>query len=218
MMKANPQETSFVFEREEVRSAVETLRTLASELPEEAAAGSPRNRVLLAAALLEAWLENGGFNKVEPSRRRPFQISESDRKKIPVSPGEVGVMTLANNICRVLPYDMQKVQYSHISNWLTYIGALAWVELPQGGRKRLATGIGEELGIHVAEHRRVDGTTYLQNVFNPAAQQFVIDNLETLMTYRLEENVRKATDKVEKAKAELAALTGQTGEGERPDA
>ncbi len=200
---------NLVFEEADVFTAQKYLRNLAmgrnpldgSDLPEESVL---RDETLIAsldlgADLLEAWLTNGGFNCVQPKRLRPFVLTDTSRKNIEITEESVGIMTIANRISKVVPYDMQTVRYTHMSNWLQYIGALQWEER-DGLKRRVATKTGEELGIRTVDRKAVDGSTYRKNLYNAHAQQFLIDNLESILSYASETAVRNAAAKVEHKK------------------
>lgn len=214
-MKSKKGKTNLVFEEADVFTAQKYLRNLASgrspvdgaDLAEDHLLRDPAlvNALDLAADLLAAWLDNGGFNRVEPKRVRPFELSDADRNEIVISEDAVGVMTIANRIAKVVPYDMQTVRYAQICAWLQYLGALAWEE-KDGSKRRVSTPTGQQLGIRTVARKSVDGNTYLKNLYDANAQRFVIDNLEGIMTYSAQAKVKEAAERVEKAKEELEAL------------
>lgn len=215
-MKTKKEETNLVFEEADVFTAQKYLRNLASgrnpvdgaDLAEDHLLRDPAlvNAFDLAADLLEAWLDNGGFNRVEPKRIRPFELSEADRKRIVISEDAVGVMTIANRIAKVVPYDMKTVRYAQICAWLQYLGALAWEE-QDGSKRRVSTPTGQQLGIRTVERRSVDGNTYRKNIYDANAQKFVIDNLEGIVSYSAQAKVKEATERVEKAAEATQAQT-----------
>ncbi len=183
--------TNMTFERDDVYTAMRYLRNLSTgreplggtDLAEENVLDPKVERGLgLAADLLDAYLENGGFNRVQPSRKRAFEITKEQRDSIVITKEAVGVQSLANRITAVLPYDMQRVSYTHISRWLEYIGALEMKEQEDGSKKRLATALGGELGIRTRERTGPRGL-YLKNEYDEHAQQFIIDNLDSIMHY-----------------------------------
>ena len=189
MYEPNP--VTMTFERDAVYTAMRYLRNLSTgrapldgtELSEETVLDPKVERSLgLAADLLDAYLENGGFNRVLPSQKRPFEITQEQREAIAISKTPVGVQSLANRISEVLPYDMQRVSYTHLSRWLEYIGALEMKPQEDGTKKRLATALGEELGIRTRERTGPRGL-YLKNEYDEHAQQFIIDNLDSIMHY-----------------------------------
>ncbi|MBO7690665.1 MAG: hypothetical protein J6T14_07550 [Clostridia bacterium] len=196
-MNQNEKTNSMVFEREDVFTAQKYLRNLAcgrnpldgQDLPEGGVLADEmlRRALHLSADLLDAWLDNGGFNRRQPSRTRPFELSADEREKIAISKDGIGITTLAANINQVLPYDMQRVPFTAISNWLINIGALTWEEQEDGTRQRLATELGEEMGVKVSERRSVDGRKYKQNRYSAKAQRFIIDNLDGIMEFRAAE-------------------------------
>lgn len=174
------QRTNLVFEDSDVKAALQCLSALAnSEVPAKEA--NLKKSLELAIAVLEGFLANEGFNTKRPRPDRPFAISEAQRNRIQVSDRPVGVTTLAARISKVLPYDMQRVGYTYISNWLTEIGALAFEEVPDAGRRRFPTEAGEELGLKTSTGTEANGNKYKKTVFTRKAQEFVIDNLEAIM-------------------------------------
>ncbi len=205
-MKKKVADRTMVFEEADVFTAQKYLRNLASgrspldgeDLAEDHLLRDPAlvSAMNLAADLLEAWMDNGGFNRVEPERTRPFEISDTDRSKIEISEEAVGIMTIANRISKVLPYDMKTVRYGQISAWLQYIGALEWEE-EAGKKRRVSTAVGEQLGIRNVSRRAADGTTYRKNVYDANAQRFILDNLEGIMSYSSQAKVKEAAEKVE---------------------
>ena len=214
-MKSKQNGQKLVFEEGDVFTAQKYLRNLASgrspldgaDLAEDHLLREPAmvNALNLAADLLEAWLDNGGFNRVEPKRTRPFAISDADRAKIVISKEPVGIMTIAKRIAQVLPYDMQTVRYAQISGWLQYIGALEWEGEP-GQKRRVSTPTGQQIGIRTVDRRGVDGSSSRKNIYDENAQRLIVDNLEGILTYASQIKVQEAAEKVEKAKAELEAI------------
>lgn len=213
-MKKKVANRTMVFEEADVFTAQEYLRNLATgrspldgeDLAEDHLLRDPAlvGAMNLAADLLEAWMDNGGFNRVEPDRTRPFEISDTDRGKIVISDEAVGIMTIANRISKVLPYDMKTVRYGQISAWLQYIGALEWKE-EEGKKRRVSTAVGEQLGIRNVSRRAADGTTYRKNVYDANAQRFILDNLEGIMSYSSQAKVREAAEKVEASQGKAEA-------------
>ena len=220
-MKTKNEGQNLIFEEGDVFTAQKYLRNLASgrspldgaDLAEDHLLREPAlvNAMNLAADLLEAWLSNGGFNRVEPKRTRPFAISDTDRKKILITKEPVGVMTIAKRIAQVLPYDMQTVRYGQICGWLQYIGALDWEGEP-GNKRRYSTPTGQQLGIRTVDRRGADGSSYRKNVYDENAQRLIIDNLEGIVTYASQLKVQAAAEKVEKARQELEAMQRQAEE------
>ena len=219
-MKTKNEGQNLIFEEGDVFTAQKYLRNLASgrspldgaDLAEDHLLREPAlvNAMNLAADLLETWLSNGGFNR-EPTRTRPFAISDTDRKKILITKEPVGVMTIAKRIAQVLPYDMQTVRYGQICGWLQYIGALDWEGEP-GNKRRYSTPTGQQLGIRTVDRRGADGSSYRKNVYDENAQRLIIDNLEGIVTYASQLKVQEAAEKVEKARQELEAMQRQAEE------
>ena len=186
-----------VFEEAAVSSALQLLRALAARSGTDP---GTQDKLTLAAEVLQGYLDNGGFNRVLPDRVRPFLITQTQREAIPITRTPVGVKTLANRVTSVLPYDMQRVGYTNISRWLEYIGALEVREQEDGSRKRLPTALGEELGIQVLERTGPEGK-YRKNGYDEHAQQFIVDNLESIMNYTGKAGLRDSEIPAEKTGA-----------------
>ena len=197
-MNQTQENGTFVFEEVAVYTAMCDLRTLLTgpliEAPELLESLS------LAADVLQGYLDNGGFNRVRPDRVCPFRITQTQRDAIQITRTPVGVKTLANRVTAVLPYDMQRVGYTNISRWLEYIGALEIREQEDGSRKRLPTALGEELGIRILERTGPEGK-YQKNGYDEHAQQFITDNLESIMNYTGKAGSRESEDPAEKTEA-----------------
>ncbi len=178
-MNQTPESGRLVFEETAVSSSLQLLRALAARSGTDP---ETQDKLTLAAEVLQGYLDNGGFNRVRPDRVRPFLITQTQREAISITRTPVGVKTLANRVTAVLPYDMQRVGYTNISRWLEYIGALEVREQEDGSRKRLPTALGEELGIRVLERTGPEGK-YRKNGYDEHAQQFIVDNLESIMNY-----------------------------------
>lgn len=199
------QETRMEFDERDVYTAQKYLLNLScgrsplegTGIPEDLIWNEPaiREALTLAADLLHAYLQNGGFHRMAQGRLRAFHLTESERAKIPISEEPIGVMALAENIAKVTPYDMKRLSYATIANWLTYVGALEWTVNRDGERKRLATTDGNLLGLQTVERTGVQGRVYQKNVFDENAQHFVIDNLDSIVAHSA--NPEGHTDKGE---------------------
>ena len=75
---------------------------------------------------------------------------------------------------------MGKLSYSGIVEWLAEIGMMEDADMPDGKKTKRPTAIGRETGISV-EERLGTGGTYQVVVYNRAAQQFIVDNLDAII-------------------------------------
>lgn len=134
--------------------------------------------------VLRQVIENGETKAVvnKKSKKRPLEIlfekrSQFSYSKIPIPASEIAkrINSLADND------NMKKLTYSGILTWLTEIGMMEWTVTPDGKRTKRPTKIGEETGISVEERMGNNGP-YQVVVYNNAAQHFIIDNLDAILT------------------------------------
>lgn len=70
-----------------------------------------------------------------------------------------------------------------INRWLVHEGLIE--NDPVMGRNcKIPTALGQSLGITVREGRRKDGRAYKIPIYSPAAQQFIIDNLDGFIEFQ----------------------------------
>ena len=105
-------------------------------------------------------------------KRSQFAYSE-----VPIPASEIAkrINALSDNDA------MQKLTYSGILTWLTEIGMMECALTPDGKHTKRPTKIGEETGISVEERTSSNGP-YQVVVYNNAAQHFIIDNLDAILT------------------------------------
>lgn len=76
-----------------------------------------------------------------------------------------------------------KLSYRNVVQWLVAIGALEIVERSDGKHTHVPTEQGRALGIQTQTRVGRNGRVYSNVVYNEEAQRFLLDNMETILTF-----------------------------------
>ena len=134
--------------------------------------------------VLRQVIENGGTKTAvnKKPKKLPLEIPIEKRSQFVYSEVPIPASEIAKRINALADNDtMQKLTYSGILTWLTEIGMMEWALAPDGKHTKRPTKIGEETGISVEERTSSNGP-YQVVVYNNAAQHFIIDNLDAILT------------------------------------
>lgn len=129
--------------------------------------------------LLRRVVENGGI--VQPRAtggKLPFQLNYEERKNFRYSETPISISELTKRINELIqPEEMKKLNYKFISDWLIQAGFLVVVQRDDGKTAKKPTEDGIRLGIET-EQRQGSKGIYTVVIYNKAAQQFILDNLD----------------------------------------
>lgn len=106
----------------------------------------------------------------------------SARYTFPEAPVTITEFVRQMNALVEIPF-YTKLCYRHIVHWLLSIGAMEEVERSDGKYVRVPTEQGMSLGIHQQTRTGRGGRVYTSVVYDQDAQQFLLDNLETILTF-----------------------------------
>ena len=147
--------------------------------------------------VLRQVIENGGTKSAvnEKLKKLPLEIPMEKRSQFAYSEVPIPASEIAKRINALADNDtMQKLTYSGILTWLTEIGMMECALTPDGKRTKRPTKIGEETGISVEERTSSNGP-YQVVVYNNAAQHFIIDNLDAILTAEnMQTDARRSMD------------------------
>ncbi|WP_028515467.1 hypothetical protein [Ruminococcus flavefaciens] len=119
----------------------------------------------------------------ETSKKRPkikTFITEKQFSELKLNSGECRVSDIAKEINRVIePNGSKKIQASWINDWLESIGMIC----KNADRCRVATDVGEDIGITSKLKTRDNGEEYYLNLYSVQAQSFIFDNLRAIIDY-----------------------------------
>lgn len=136
------------------------------------------------ADVLEQVIENGGIQPAatgKKAKKRPLEIPFEKRMRFEYSEKPIPASEIAKRVNALRDDEnMGKLSYSGIVEWLVEIGMMEEADMPDGKKTKRPTTIGRENGISV-EERLGTGGAYQVVVYNRAAQQFVVDNLDAII-------------------------------------
>lgn len=133
--------------------------------------------------VLRQVIENGGSVRTKTSKpkKTAFTISFEDAQKFEFSDVPISVSEIAKRINAINSSDdMKKLTYKNITDWLVDAGILC-VETHQDGKtSKSPTDSGRKIGI-TTEERTGAGGKYTAVLYNRSAQQFIIDNIDSVI-------------------------------------
>lgn len=129
--------------------------------------------------ILRQVVENGGVSKTA-KHLVPFSISSEQLLNFSYSDVPIAISENAKRINALINTDvMRKITYKDLTNWLLSVNLL--IEETYGDKKiKRPTPQGNEMGI-TTEVRTGQKGTYAVILYNKSAQQFIIDNLESVI-------------------------------------
>ena len=141
--------------------------------------------------ILKQIVDNKGKFKVEMPNRTEFNITpeqlanfEFSEKPIPVSEITKRLNSLVNTL------EVKDLRYGAITNWLADIGMLSNI-IVNNKTKRIPTDAGKQIGIIVEERVSKQGFTYEAVYYNLNAQHFIVDNIDSIITFNREREANK---------------------------
>lgn len=129
--------------------------------------------------ILREVIENGGISSSAKVKLTEFDIESISTDSIEISDAPVTVSVIAQRINAVKPENMKKLKVTAISNWLVSIDMLRVVTINNKNMKKV-TDNGRSLGLTEEERINQNGT-YHAVTYNRNAQQFIVDNLNSII-------------------------------------
>ena len=124
-------------------------------------------------------ISNGGVNKTPKPKQIDFNIDSIGVDSIEISEDPVTVSIIAQRINAVKPENLKKLKVTAITNWLVSINMLAVIKINNKNIKKV-TDTGKDLGL-TEEERLGQYGKYYAVTYNKNAQQFIIDNLNSII-------------------------------------
>lgn len=133
--------------------------------------------------ILRQVVENGGVIK-SSKYLAPFSVSAEQLIHFSYSDAPISISEIAKRINDLINTDvMKKITHKDLTNWLISIDILKEEITPEGKTRKRPTINGAEIGIST-EIRTGQKGTYTVVLYNKSAQQFIIDNLESVISLR----------------------------------
>lgn len=134
--------------------------------------------------ILRQVIENGGqvVAKKRSGKKVPFQMTEEIRGVVRCLPVPVPITQFLAQFNNARDEEtMKKLPPTLVTGWMVKKGFLFEEIEPDGHRKRCPTDAGRELGIFM-ETRQGRHGEYGVVLYDEAAQQFLIDNMDTILS------------------------------------
>ncbi len=143
--------------------------------------------------VLRQVIDNGGTEqKRKTYGKRPFSITQETLKDFPFSETPVTASELCKRLSdAVHDPDVKKLTYNMLCGWLMERELLVENTDPVVRCSKVPTPLGRELGISVEVRHSMRGE-YDVVVYTRAAQQFIVDNIDSLCAYILENTKLKS--------------------------
>jgi len=165
-----------------------------SELPDDTVLNNERlsKCFVYVADILRQVVENGGeVGKKPESEKFPFEITDEQIRKIPLSNTPIPVSAVCENINSVIDcLVFRKISAIRVTEWLTEKGFLKETASQDGKGKRKTITEKSAL-IEITQEERISqyGKSYIMNLYSKEAQQFIIDHIREILA--------KSSDRVE---------------------
>lgn len=138
--------------------------------------------------ILEKVIENGGevtaekaVEVIKPQKRGAVVITDEARAAFKCFINEVTPTAFTDMINKHLDPDISgRLKKNAIADWLSEVGMLENYELPNGKMRRRPTESGSNEGIRLSEYFSADGFPRAAIMLSPAAQQFILDNIDAI--------------------------------------
>lgn len=129
--------------------------------------------------LLRQVMEQGGLSSRKGTQHLvPFRLDYEARAAFRYSDAPITISEITRRINELIPGEtMAKLNYKYILDWLTEAGLLMLQSDADGKVIRRPTVSGSQVGIAVEQRQSARGP-YSVIVYDRAAQQFILDNLD----------------------------------------
>ena len=139
--------------------------------------------------ILRQVIENGGISPApqvqiveKKSKKQPYYILPEQAERFEYSNIPITATEIFNRIMAVGPQDgVKKLPKRNLTKWLISLGLIEEAMVNETKLKR-PTESGREIGI-LLEERRGQYGNYFVVLYNRDAQQFIIDNIEAMLTF-----------------------------------
>ncbi len=137
--------------------------------------------------ILRQVIENGGIAqsfqvKEKRSKKQPYFLLPEQAARFEYSDIPITATEIFNRIASVGPQEgVKKFPKGNLTKWLLCLGLIEEIEINNTRIKR-PTDSGKEMGI-VLEERQGQYGSYYVILYNRDAQQFIIDNIEAILSF-----------------------------------
>lgn len=141
------------------------------------------------ADILRQVIENGGISPAaqvqiveKKSKKQPYYLLPEQAERFEYSNVPITATEIFNRVIAVGPQEgVKRIPKKNLTKWLVSLGLLEEIVVNEKRIKR-PTESGMEIGIMLEERRGQYGN-YFVVLYNLDAQQFIIDNIEAMLTF-----------------------------------
>ena len=134
--------------------------------------------------VLRQVIEAGGISKKVRRGNLPFRITPEELAMFNYSESPISISEIVKRINDLVEADnVKKLNYRQVSEWLLSIGALTEQTGPDGKSKKFPTDAGNQIGITLERRRGMYGE-YDVILYGKAAQEFIVDNMDSVLSFR----------------------------------
>lgn len=131
--------------------------------------------------ILRQVIESNGVQGKEKSTKKPFFLSVDSRKLFSFSATPISISEITKRINDLVDVDTyKKLKHTDITSWLIEINALEVCSTADGTTVKRPTEQGKALGISTEKRIGRNGE-YTGVYYNCEAQQFILDNIDTVI-------------------------------------
>ena len=145
--------------------------------------------------VLQKVIDNGGEvqkKKVPRSQKAPFALLPEQIVQLKPHSSQQSASRITASINELIDTEkMQKLKTTDITGWLLSIGMLQDIETSSGRKRKVPTQNGEMLGMKETSFVNEQGVPTQYTVYDKNAQQFIFDNMETLIAFIHEREAEK---------------------------
>lgn len=145
--------------------------------------------------VLQKVIDNGGEvqkKKVPRSQKAPFALLPEQIVQLKPHSSQQSASRITASINELIDTEkMQKLKTTDITGWLLSIGMLQDIETSSGRKRKVPTPNGEMLGMKETSFINEQGVSTQYTVYDKNAQQFIFDNMETLIAFIHEREAEK---------------------------
>ena len=138
--------------------------------------------------ILRRVIDNGGITpapavKEKKPKKQAYFLLPEQAAQFEYSDTPITATEIFNRIIAVGPKEgVRAIPKKKLTKWLLYLGFIEEVEL-RGERVKRPTDSGREIGISLEERRGQYGDYYVV-LYDRAAQQFILDNLDAMLAFK----------------------------------
>lgn len=135
------------------------------------------------AGILQQVIDNGGeVGSKRAQKKLPFALTSEQLAQVRLSDTPISLTAFTAAVNEVIDAEqMSKLSHNRVSDWLVQKGLLQEETLLNGRSTKIITDLAGDFGITRETRQNPYGKSYDVNLYNREAQQFLLDNLDSIL-------------------------------------